>query len=619
MSTDIAGQLTVSKNRWTELITVEPAMQTVGKKARFIGGWGKRYCISAGHCPIPNCVQEDFVTDADGISRIGTTIDQYSDDRYLSKNITPLTTNLGALVGLWNTGIQSSYQAKHVQSFTVDQSIGDTTIINIPRFDPSAISGDPKLVAVRIDVLATAQGGTGRVENLAGQPLSGSVAMGRSISLSGPITGGIQFTDFEHEVTEIEKGQVDQFTAPDQSKSYSVTLTSDMLEFIGSGYVPLTIRGHQTYNSSLATGGVVECYQLGVNGSFVATTSDKMRLYFNDDIWTDNLGKYTVIINGVTYIVRATEPGGTDGPLLVKGRKYTYKASGVVQWRAKPLMKANPDGNISGPNELAWDIAFPCHEGQKKWSLVGKTYHPGAISELIGLPNFRGSVTVTYYYTIGDIITPFKVGSSFDASIPNDATQLALGFHDEYAWNDNFGHIDIEVTFDGQNIIPARVYGTQSLYFLNAPAKSIGPFDENIDFGTTGGCGYGGGLHRPLVIDVPAAASRVSIRALESTARTEYEPDEYAYLKLQRELYARMNYDELTVAKMLWERGLNIEDYNCFLYENGDLNNVPMTYDCVACHFNGPTIVAIKKTVRASKSKILEYIKRGGILPQRIQ
>jgi len=94
--------------------------------------------------------------------------------------------------------------------------------------------------------------------------------------------------------------------------------------------------------------------------------------------------------------------------------------------------------------------------------------------------------------------------------------------------------------------------------------------------------------------------------------------NQYPYLKLQRYLYDPVPYSTLKVQQLIWQRGLNMSDYNAFLLHDGTLSYVLPAYDCIACNTIGPTIVAIKKDVVAPLTRIMNKINRSGILPQRI-
>jgi len=95
-------------------------------------------------------------------------------------------------------------------------------------------------------------------------------------------------------------------------------------------------------------------------------------------------------------------------------------------------------------------------------------------------------------------------------------------------------------------------------------------------------------------------------------------PNIYPYLKLQRYLFDRAKFGELTVQQMLWKRGYKASDYYTFLFSNNDLHSVNYVYDCIECNLNGPTVVAIKKGTTAYKQYVINAINRTGILKQRL-
>ena len=92
----------------------------------------------------------------------------------------------------------------------------------------------------------------------------------------------------------------------------------------------------------------------------------------------------------------------------------------------------------------------------------------------------------------------------------------------------------------------------------------------------------------------------------------------YTYLKIQRELFDRAIYINLYVNQMVWSRGLNIDSYNPFIYQNSTLDSIPYGLDVITCYVNGPTIVAIRTDVRSSIEAILLALSRTQILPNRL-
>jgi len=105
---------------------------------------------------------------------------------------------------------------------------------------------------------------------------------------------------------------------------------------------------------------------------------------------------------------------------------------------------------------------------------------------------------------------------------------------------------------------------------------------------------------------------------LECVCGSEATATERLYLKLQRELFARANFTSLTIQEMLWKLGLNPDEYYAFIYTGTSLDNAPMNYDVVAYYYNGPTVVAVKRTTHTSETAVLNAINRGGILKNRI-
>ena len=207
----------------------------------------------------------------------------------------------------------------------------------------------------------------------------------------------------------------------------------------------------------------------------------------------------------------------------------------------------------------------------------------------------------------------FVVGSEFADDVPASATQLVLGFHDEAQWNNNHGQMTVTVAFEGYAPLYYVVYATQCIYFSWADEGLFGPapYYEDIDGGTADG------PHRPTAITVPDGAPTVSILAEGERVRDEKVGNDYPYLKLQRYLYDRV-VSSLTASEMLWRHGYNTADFYLFILQGGALVNISKTCDILNTYINGPTVVAIKKTVHATQKHIMNAINRGGILPQRI-
>jgi hypothetical protein len=207
------------------------------------------------------------------------------------------------------------------------------------------------------------------------------------------------------------------------------------------------------------------------------------------------------------------------------------------------------------------------------------------------------------------ISEPFKIGAAAAIEVPTWASQLVLGFHDEHGWADNHGSQSVGVIFDGAGAETYTVYATQCLYFHFAGSGLLGPspYYEDIDNGTAAGS------HRPLAIDVPIGATLVSITSSNITPSAIYDNQ----LKLQRHLFNPLDYSELQPREMLWKTGLNASQYNAFLRRNGNIDNVAMTFNCMACNTINFTVVAINKSVNTSVRKILNALDRTQILPRR--
>jgi len=211
------------------------------------------------------------------------------------------------------------------------------------------------------------------------------------------------------------------------------------------------------------------------------------------------------------------------------------------------------------------------------------------------------------------LYTPFAVGSSYVAEVPFSADELVLGMHDQAAWQTNAGSYDVEVQFEGANPQIYTIYATQCIYFRYADTGLLGPapYYEDIDNGHTNG------PHRPQTINVPLGATIVTITAVGDPIRAAQVPNEFSYLKLQRYLFDKAKHETLLAKVMVWQRGLNAEDYHLFILRNNTLDNIPITYDCISCNLSGPTIVAINKSVRAPLTRIMNAINRSTILPLR--
>ena len=94
--------------------------------------------------------------------------------------------------------------------------------------------------------------------------------------------------------------------------------------------------------------------------------------------------------------------------------------------------------------------------------------------------------------------------------------------------------------------------------------------------------------------------------------------DTLPYFKISRELFDRAKYSSLQVQQMVWSRGLNIEDYNTFIYQNNTLDYIPCTLNIISCYLNGPIIVAIHISTKTSIQAILLALTRTQILPNRL-
>lgn len=118
--------------------------------------------------------------------------------------------------------------------------------------------------------------------------------------------------------------------------------------------------------------------QLGKSGTFVAPFSGRMQLYFNDDVFNDNSGSFTITIAGDTYTVPCT-PAGVPGPIVIRDQVYEYTASGTIRWKVWPANQdSDPDGPLTVSKEKAPDNAVV--PGLVKWSLVGKIFYDGGDS-----------------------------------------------------------------------------------------------------------------------------------------------------------------------------------------------------------------------------------------------
>ncbi len=118
--------------------------------------------------------------------------------------------------------------------------------------------------------------------------------------------------------------------------------------------------------------------QLGSTGTFVAPFSGRLQLYFNDDVFDDNSGTFSITIGSDTYTVPSS-PGGVSGPLVVKDQVYDYTATGTIRWKTYPKNQdSDPDGPLTVAKEKAPDNCIA--PGLVKWSLVGKVFYEGGDS-----------------------------------------------------------------------------------------------------------------------------------------------------------------------------------------------------------------------------------------------
>jgi hypothetical protein len=132
------------------------------------------------------------------------------------------------------------------------------------------------------------------------------------------------------------------------------------------------------------------CIQLGSNGSFVASKSGTLTLYFNDNMFGDNAKSYSVSINGSHVNVNGGSSRGTIFGQVTKGLSYSYVAdtNAMVQLNWAPSASgggyntnlgsiADPDGvvyswdNQDIPSEPAIAGADFICPGLKSFSLVG--------------------------------------------------------------------------------------------------------------------------------------------------------------------------------------------------------------------------------------------------------
>jgi uncharacterized repeat protein (TIGR03803 family) len=74
--------------------------------------------------------------------------------------------------------------------------------------------------------------------------------------------------------------------------------------------------------------------QLGTGGVFTATCTGTLVLFFNDNVFYDNLGSYTATVYGVAsnVVVDATNNLGVAIGTVSNGVMYSYSASGLCTW-----------------------------------------------------------------------------------------------------------------------------------------------------------------------------------------------------------------------------------------------------------------------------------------------
>jgi hypothetical protein len=98
----------------------------------------------------------------------------------------------------------------------------------------------------------------------------------------------------------------------------------------------------------------------------------------------------------------------------------------------------------------------------------------------------------------------FYIGSAGTFLVPAGATTLWLGFHDFQQWNDNWGSVNVTLTWQGCDALPTYcpVYATDCLFYAFAPAGTQTlDYNEDVDVDD----------YRPPSVTVPAGATGVSI------------------------------------------------------------------------------------------------------------
>ena len=92
------------------------------------------------------------------------------------------------------------------------------------------------------------------------------------------------------------------------------------------------------------------CIQMGVAGSFVADKNGTLNLYYNDTVFSNNSGVWTICISpGGCVDLDATNSSGVVWGAVTSGTVYTYTCPGLVYNTADfPLVQNDADGLFYG-------------------------------------------------------------------------------------------------------------------------------------------------------------------------------------------------------------------------------------------------------------------------------
>ena len=164
---------------------------------------------------------------------------------------------------------------------------------------------------------------------------------------------------------------------------------------------------------------VTACFFLGSGGTFKPPRSGPLHFYFNDSYFNDNVGSFTLVFDGITYVIPCTAEG-IAGPFVHKGQTYSYSASGTIMYRphSNPAddQYATPDGDVHFKFQIApWQCPCP---GSRYYGLVCKLIEIDKHSESVAVSDTAQKPPPQLwsgYLVIGSI-------AALTALLPDDGT-----------------------------------------------------------------------------------------------------------------------------------------------------------------------------------------------------